>query len=444
MRVLLPQIHWLLAAVLLLSLGDPAGAQAPLQRMLAHGGVEPSAMLNEPTVSSDGSALLFVSIASNMLPGGSSGSQVYRYRFDTGVLQRISHAPGSNIPGNRDSYAPAASADARVVVYESLAENLLPGSNLHSHIYRVQTDTDSLTRIDSTAQGTASNGDGMTPAISADGRYTAFVSFATDLVPPDGNGFRDLFLHDAVSNTVSILSRNRFGQMADAEVALLNPQSISGDGRYVVFTSSASGMTVAGGNGAAQVYLHDRVAGSNTLLSQGSGGVLGSAWSADPTISPNGRYVAFASTASNLVGAANPGRLYRLDRNTGTLIAVPRPDAASFTPPLSVTPNYCGAPYVSDLGNVLATCYFTPSLQPQVFAWTASNARWRLVSHAAGSPSSYGNNRSGSGVGWSANGQRLAFMSDASDLLPGDTNGSRDIYFEALTPPGLLFGDGFE
>lgn len=444
MRIHPKSTTWVTACVFFLCGTGAAVAQAPLHRVLAPGSAEPDGFLNEPAISADGRTLVFTSLAGNLLPGANDRVNVYRYGIDSGVLQRISRVPGTGVAGNGDCHAPAASSDGRVIAFESYASNLLPGSNLKSHVYRYDTGTGDMTRIDNTTQGVAADGDGQTPALSADGRYTAFVSFAGDLVPGDGNGRRDLFLHDAVSGTVSILSRNRFGQFADGDVDLLNPQAISGDGRYVVFASRASLMTPAGGNGQPQVYLHDRDTDTHTLLSISTTGGPGDAGGDQPSISPNGRYVVFRSASTNLTAAANPGRLFRLDRQSGTLIAVPRPVAADFSPPLSAAPNTCRVPFVSDAGDVLATCDFTPPQTPQVFAWRAANTHWRLVSRASSGASTFGNQRSGPGAGLSADGQRLVFTSEAGNLLPGDANGLRDVYFEAFTTPGLMFADGFE
>lgn len=168
-------------------------------------------------------------------------------------------------------------------------------------------------------------------------RYTVFASAASKLVSGDSNGMVDVFLHDAVTHTLSILSLNRFGQFADGSVEPLTPQAISSDGRRVVSSSRANAMTPGNGNGLPQAYLLDRATSTCTLLSHAPDGALGDGLSEQATISANGRFVAIRSTSSNLVpGSGN--RVYRYDRQDGVLIDIPLPAAADFDPPLALSP----------------------------------------------------------------------------------------------------------
>ncbi|MBW6474901.1 MAG: hypothetical protein K0B14_17375 [Anaerolineaceae bacterium] len=128
------------------------------------------------------------------------------------------------------------------------------------------------------------------PSISGDGRYVAFASFASNLVPDDTNNSSDVFVHDLQTNTITRVSVNSAGEQADYGS---DSASISGDGRYVAFRSGATNL-VAGEeilNG--QIYVHDRQTELTVLVSKSSDGLAGNQLSSDPSISTEGRYVAF-------------------------------------------------------------------------------------------------------------------------------------------------------
>lgn len=161
-------------------------------------------------------------------------------------------------------------------------------------------------------QGEALSG---SPAISADGRYVAFMSGAGNLAPDDTNG-RDVFLHDRESGATELVSVATDGTQADRPAA--NP-SVSGDGRYVVFDSEAANLVANDLNQASDVFLRDTVAGTTTRVSEASDDSEGAGDSVTPSISANGRYVTFTSLASNLVpGDDNDDRdIFLKDLQTG-------------------------------------------------------------------------------------------------------------------------------
>ncbi|HEY6941071.1 hypothetical protein [Dokdonella sp.] len=418
------------------------GAQPALVRVTGAGAVQPDAPLRDTALASGGSAVVFVSTATNLVPGGNAVENIYRYDLDSHALTRVSSAPGTNEPADTICYAPAVSGNGTVVAFESYATNLVAGST-QLNVFRRDLDTGAITRISEDASGSEANSPARSPAVSGDGRYTVFVSAASNLVFGDSNGMVDVFLHDAVTHTLSILSLNRFGQFADGSVEPLTPQAISSDGQRVVFSSRANGMTPANGNGLPQAYVLDRATNTYTLLSRAPDGALGDGLSDQATISANGRFVAFRSTSANLVpGSVN--RVYRYDREHESLINIPLPRAEDFDPPLALSPIQCRYPRVTDAGDVLATCDFTSPAPPQVFLWNGASTRWRLVSHALAGPSVFGDLRSGSASGISADGRRLAFDSQATDLVAGDSNDSSDVMVEAGPRPDLIFRSGFE
>jgi len=135
-------------------------------------------------------------------------------------------------------------------------------------------------------------------------RYVAFVSLASNLVGADTNGFADVFVHDRVTGkTERLRVRSNGNQGNDQSVV----PSISADGRYVAFLSFASNLVGADTNGFEDVFVYDRVTGKTERVSVRSNGDQGNDSSVIPSISADGRYVAFYSFASNLVGADTNG-----------------------------------------------------------------------------------------------------------------------------------------
>ncbi len=154
------------------------------------------------------------------------------------------------------------------------------------------------------------NDHSSSPAISADGRYVAFQSGASNLVPEDTNDVGDIFVHDRQTGTTELISLAEDGSQAnDAS----GEPGISADGRWVVFSSIAANLVSGDTNGLLDVFLHDRQTGRTTLVSAAVGGGTGSRMSMEPVISADGRWIAFTSYAGNLVP--------EIDEHTGQNIA---------------------------------------------------------------------------------------------------------------------------
>ena len=143
------------------------------------------------------------------------------------------------------------------------------------------------------------NGDSVFPSISADGHFVAFYSAASNLVGGDANGFGDVFVRDRMSGTTTRVSVSSAGVEENNNAADL---SISADGRFVALSSFASNLVGGDTNGALDVFVRDRETGTTTRVSVNSAGAEGNGDSYSPAISAGGRFVAFHSVASNLVG----------------------------------------------------------------------------------------------------------------------------------------------
>ena len=249
---------------------------------VATGGTQGNAQSWLPSISPDGRYVAFTSFASNLVQGDTNGAfDVFvRDRWNS-TTERMSVGAGG-AQGNGDSYQPVISADGRFVAFESFASNLVPGdTNGFYDIFVRDRVTGTTERVSVSTAGVQANGECSRTAISADGRFVAFGSLANNLVPGDTNGFFDVFLRDRVSGTIELVST---GVPAPGNAGL---PSLSPDGRYVAFVSGAG------------VCVRDRQTGSTEVASVAMDGSPASAWY--PTVSPDGRYVSFRSYASNLV-----------------------------------------------------------------------------------------------------------------------------------------------
>ena len=150
------------------------------------------------------------------------------------------------------------------------------------------------------------NGDSVAPWISADGRFVLFSSSASDLVPDDNNQLGvDVFLRDRASNTTVLVSANFSGAGGGNGNSLAG--QVSTNGRYAVFQSDASDLLPGDTNGVSDIFVRDLQTGSNILVSVAADGSWGNGVSTDPVMTPDGRYVAFVSAATNLVAGDTNG-----------------------------------------------------------------------------------------------------------------------------------------
>jgi outer membrane protein assembly factor BamB/pimeloyl-ACP methyl ester carboxylesterase len=310
-----------------------------------------------PSISADGRYVAFMYDASNLVSGDTNGRKdIFVHDRTTDQTTRVSVASDGS-EGNNHSYYPSISADGRYVAFSSDASNLVPGdTNGQGDIFIHDRTTGQTTRVSVTSDGSEAGG-GQTPSVSADGRYVAFSSYASNLVQGDTNGKNDIFVHDRTTGQTTRVSVASDGSQANNNSYY---PSISADGRYVAFGSRASNLVPGDTNESFDNFVHDRTTGQTTRVSVASDG-------SNPSISADGRYVAFGSGAIDAINVH--------DRMTGQTIRVS--DASDG----------------SQANN--ASCL--PSI--------------------------------------SADGRYVAFGSDASNLVPGDTNGAWDFFVAKYSPP---------
>ncbi|MDW5328423.1 hypothetical protein [Plantactinospora sp. KLBMP9567] len=257
-------------------------------------------------ISADGRFMAFDSWASTLVPGDTNGiADVFVRDLRRGVTSRVS-VSSLGAEGNHLSQEPAISADGRFVAFSSEASNLVPGDTNESPDVFVHdrrngvTSRVSVTDDEGEAVGPAAELGSRSPAISADGRYVAFTSFALNLMPGDTNDFPDVFVRDRRAGTTRPVSVSSVGTQADA--AGRGP-SISADGRYVAFSSAATNLVAGDTNEDLDMFLHDRRTGSTIRVSVSTGGVQGNGSVLPGQVSSDGQHVVFSSYASNLVAA---------------------------------------------------------------------------------------------------------------------------------------------
>jgi Tol biopolymer transport system component len=244
------------------------------------------------------------------------------------VLTRAS-VDSSGIEGGSNSYTIGASgrttfdSSNRYVVFVSEASNLVPNDNYwYSDIFVYDRQSGETTRASVAIDGTDGNAGSGYSVISANGRYVAFSSSASNLVPDDTNAADDVFVRDMVSGETTRVSVADDG--SESPVGAGTFCSISGDGQHVAFDSQSTTLVTGDSNGSNDVFVRHLDAGRTTRVSVNSGGAEGNDWSDGPDITPDGRFVVFTSWATNLVDGDTNGNqdVFRHDLLTGETIRV--------------------------------------------------------------------------------------------------------------------------
>jgi archaellum component FlaF (FlaF/FlaG flagellin family) len=251
------------------------------------------------SISADGRFVAFVSFASNLVPGDTNNSEdVFVRDFSSNTTTRVSVDSAGN-QGNNFSDLPSISANGQKVAFSSRASNLVPGdTNDRRDIFVRDLSTNTTTLISTSSNGDRANSSSSGSSISADGRFVAFVSSATNLVPGDTNNRDDMFVRDLLTNTTTRVSISSTGNQGNQESST---PFISADGRFVTFSSDASNLVPGDTNNNGDIFVRDLSSNTTTRVSVDSAGNQGNGFSNSSFISADGRFVAFSSTASNLV-----------------------------------------------------------------------------------------------------------------------------------------------
>jgi Tol biopolymer transport system component len=264
-----------------------------------------SSQAPEGAISPDGRYVVFVSDASNLVAHDTNrADDIFVHDRVTGRTTRASvSSRGRQASGGSES--PALSADGRYIAFFSSASDLVRGdTNRQSDVFVHDRRTGKTVRVSVSSAGRQANFASEEPALSADGRYVAFATAASNLVPHDTNGLEDIFVRDrrtGKTTRVSVTSRERQATGSPTHTGS-NAALISGDGRYVAFHSDASNLVPGDTNRVFDIFVRDRLAGETSRVSVSNTGAEANAetlgWG---SISADGRYVVFGSRASNLV-----------------------------------------------------------------------------------------------------------------------------------------------
>lgn len=459
----------------------PRGYAANYEILLADvssGGTQANGLSEEAVMSEDGRYVAFSSAANNLVPGDTDHVDVFVYDRLTGKTVRVSvKSDGSQC--NNGSGDPSVSADGRFVAFESACSDLVPGDGNGSlDVFVHDRDADNNGTFDedggistimvSVMSGATTPGNGPSEhaSISADGHHVAFDSQATNLVTPATSG-PQVFVHDLGTGATILVSKNSAGTEGNGNSTF---PAISSEGRHVAFTSGASNFDSIDGNVANDVYVHDRDADGNgtfdetppagvtstVLVSMTSSGTAGTDTSRTTrdrsrAFSADGRYVVFESQALNLV----PGKtnfpqfdVFVHDRDVdgdGTFDESPpagltsnvwvsvgmngtQPNADSARGTISADGRYVG--FTSSASNLVTGD--TNGVNDAFVHDLKTGVTVRISVATDGTQA----NDDSAVTALSANGAYAAFQSQATNIVPGDTNSSEDIFLAVLDKDG--------
>jgi Tol biopolymer transport system component len=392
-----------------------------------------------PAISGDGRVVVFASLSSNLTPDDRDRQgDVFVRDVVANATMLVSRASGAaGVKGNGHSDDAAVSGDGSRVAFASRATNLTGSDRDRSPDVFVRDLRSKTTTLVSRAGGRAgpkANARASQPAISANGRFVAFISRASNLTSDDRDHRVDVFVRDLRAHTTTLANRGsgRAGRKCRMTLGIATP-AISADGRFVAFVCSGPG-------GDQQIFVRNLRRQTLTLVSRaaGSAGARGNSDSYAPAISASGRIVAFQSQATNLTQdvLAGPGSLevFARDLGAGTTTLVSRasgPDGAT------KDNNLLAPPAISADGRLVAfasTASLTsddPDNNVDVLVRDQTTATTTLISRATGTEGAKGDGPS-AGPAISADGRFVAFGSAATNLTPNRVGAADNVFVREL------------
>jgi hypothetical protein len=363
--------------------------------------------------------------------GSETTSDSFAFRAADALRQpmtRVSVA-SDGTQGNSFSSGGSLSADGRFVAFDSEATNLVSGdTNTKSDVFVQDRQTGQTTRVSVDSNGTQGNnvGNSIRGSLSADGRFVAFDSEATNLVGADTNSASDVFVHDRQTGQTTLVSVDSTGTQGNS---FSYDSSLSSDGRFVVFGSLATNLVSSDTDGDNDIYVHDRQTGQTTLVSVDSNGAQSNSESYGGSLSADGRFVAFESYATNLVGADtnNASDVFVHDRQTGQTtrvsVATDGTQGNSFSNGGSLSADGRFVAFQSVATNLISG---DTNTKRDIFVHDRQTGQTTRVS--VDSNGTQGNDVSPSAESLSADGRFILFKSSATNLVVGDTNGVEDAF----------------
>ncbi|MES1180243.1 MAG: hypothetical protein ABUL66_00100 [Verrucomicrobiota bacterium] len=354
-----------------------------------------------PVISDNGRFVAFISSATDLMPGPPDGGyHFYVHDMQAGTTQLIDADASGAAAGVDVSAVPAMSADGSVVAFD--CANLLPDSRHQVRdvfLRSVTADTNELISVSRPASlALTPDGSSLITAFSAssNGLRIAFYSDADNLVPNDTNGYSDVFVRDLAAGTNMLASVNTNGNASGDGVS--SAPALSGDGRYVAFASLADDLVSGDTNRALDVFVRDLSAGTTTLASVSTDGVhSGNGDSFAPVLSADGRYLLFHSKASNLAAGSF---------GTGTENLFLRDLPAGITYALTTSGVVANA--MTPDGHFVAFIGAPPGLGKWLFVWNSQLAARTYTNFTV---------TTGFAVAISPDGQKLAYLANSSISL---------------------------
>lgn len=357
----------LLTTATLLATG--ASGQTTTREGVSSTGVQGNSGSGAPVLSADGRFVAFISPSTNLVPGDTNGrADVFVRDRQTGQTTRVS-VDSTGVQANANSGKFDMSADGRFVVFDSSASNLVAGdTNGRVDVFCHDRQTGQTTRVSLGASGQQATGDCRWPSISTDGRFVAFQSSDNNLVSGDNCVQEDIFLRDRQLGTTILVSTSiTTGQTFTPR----NAPDLSADGNTVVFDSAATDLVSTDLNNVNDVFAWSRLTGGISLVSLTSGGLQGDRQSLEAKVSATGRYVVFTSGSTNFGGGVANGNQFDV--------------------------------FVRDRQNSLTTC--------------------ASLTHGGADANDFAQ-----GGTITDDGRFVAFWSNATNLIPNDTNGVYDCF----------------
>ncbi|WP_110207585.1 TolB family protein [Nocardioides daejeonensis] len=340
------------------------------------------------------------------------------------LTDRISVATGGQHPGSgnngggRGTERRLLSDNGRFVVFEGSAPFVRGQVPLNWQIMVRDRKLGTTVAVSRNKSGALANGRSTDPAISANGRWIVFESAATNLVAGDTNGQTDVFRHDTLTGTTTLISRRADGGLATRSSG---PASLSANGRYVSFISYAGGLAPGDTDDVSQAYLHDTTTGITELISVKASGI-GSSALTSTSVSNDGQRVLFESLDADVApGAHNLAvDVFLRDRATDTTRMVAGNQAGADRASMSADGRY--VVYQSKDPDIDPA---DTNTRADVFVVDLATDQHTLVSKSSAGvvgdvESKYG--------GISRDGRYVVFESKSTNLVPGDTNGQADVF----------------
>jgi len=333
--------------------------------------------------------------------------------------------------GDGDSAAAVLSSNGRFVAFTSSAGNLVAGdTNRTTDIFVRDLALGVVRRISVSTAGGQADGPSYLPSISGDGHVVVFRSYATNLVPGDTNGVSDILVRDLAAGTTVRANSAAGGGQANGDSIF---STVTPDGRQVAFDSTASNLVAGDTNRTSDVFVRDLAAGTVRRVSLGSAGTQSNGHSYHPALSADGSRIAFDSTATNLapgVTTESWREVYVRDLSTG-VTALASGDSTGHPGGA-----FSGDPSISADGRRVEFASDSARLVPgdtngyDIFVHDLATGAMRRVTVDSAGGQADGDTVSAS---ISADGTRVIFRSDAANLVPGDTNGAADIFVHDLS-----------